>query len=421
MDKVEFYINDADYSGQLISYRIRWSIFDGPGTMDAELSPVGKWQPAYKSKDKFLFIVSGKMMMRGYVDSWSRSWSKNGHSLRITGRDILAVLEDNCFLEPVPYPKPTNPAKKWRLEDIVKDVFNNMPSVKTKETPAYDFPGQNLDVLLYSFTSSAKNTLMKLPALTEVNISAGDTLFGFLSKILNSAGLYMYVEPGTVDIIIQSFYIPFDPREDNSSTNYGYDGEIGEDIRLPYQINHRNDGLGNVLALNLNCNRNRYYTYVKVLGSGNVEGSTVSQDANHNIIITSAFKQELWGLGEDDKDSIQHRFQVLTLNDVDETFWKKVPDRLTNNIGFVQARNVLQWNYTVPNHSLKNTNEPYFIGRSAMLWDDFLIDQDSGTKALDCLVTGVEYMGGKSEGQTTTISLIPKDMIDGFVNVSVLK
>jgi prophage tail gpP-like protein len=417
MDKVEFYINDTDYTGQLISYRIRWSIFDGAGTMDAEVNPIGEWQPRYRGKDKFLFIIGGKMMLRGYIDSWNRAWSKGNHSLRITGRDALSILEDSCFLDPVPYPKPTAPGRKWKIEDVVKDVFDNMPSVKEKEIASVIFTKQNLDVLTYNFTSSAKTTLKDLPALSEVKISAGDTIFGFLSKIINAAGLFMYVEPGTTDIIIQSFYVPFDPYENDNSTNYGYNGEIGEDIRKPYPVTHRRDGLGNVISLSLYNNRNRFFTYVKVLGSGNVEGSVI-QDENHNIRIDSALKQELWGISIEEKDIVQHRFSVLTVNDVDEMFWKKSPERLTNNIGFIQARNVLQWNYTVPYHSLENTNEPYFIERTAMLWDDYLIEQDGDTRTLECLVSAVEYVGGKTEGQTTTMSLIPKSFIDGFVNAT---
>lgn len=393
LDKIELYINAIDMSDLLVRYHVHYSMYDSVGSFEAEISPVrDRWVPKPLGKDTFLFKVCDKKMMKGYIDGFDFSTSKEHTTLHIRGRDILAVLMDNSFLFPSSYPKADTPNKSWTLEKVVDDVFTAM---RGTVPAAMGQPKQSLTGFYpnvepgYTYTTNAKAILKRLPSVSWLKVSAGETYFEFLSKLLNSSGLYMFVEPGTEKIVIHNFFLPT-----GEVPQYDYNGEISRSKLSPYEIHRTLDGVSNIKTLDIRSDRSNYYTYIKVVGSANSEGA----------VTTSGYvslKQELIGYA----NQSVNRFKVNVINEADEYIWKKIPEVLVYNMAFNQARTAFPWRATLANHSLPNTNEPYFINRTVEFFDEFLFGPDQGES---CFVTEVDFEGSKNAGQSTQLSFMPK-------------
>ena len=209
--------------------------------------------------------------------------------------------------------------------------------------------------------------------------------------------MYMFVEPGTRTVVFHSFY-PSKTKGKSNGTNFGYDGNpLQADI--PYTIQHTKNGVGNVKNLDVACDRSKFFTYIKVVGSSNSEGSLYFQGLKPG----SYLKKELTF----NASSVPRNKTVVRTED-DEMIWNRIPEIMTYNQAILQAYYTFQWRYTLPNHSPPHMDEPYFINRTADLWDEYVL---GNADEEPCFIMSVEFSGSKTEGQSTSMQLLPKRYI----------
>ena len=399
-DKVEFYLNNQSYP-YLKSYLIRYDVLAGASEFSVETSRDAKIYPVVK-ETPFEWRINGKTVMKGFVDKIETSYRKGSFSQTFSGRDMMQIWLDNYILFPKIYEGKT-------LQYIIDDVWNTSKSVSVVKVVDVQNPSTRKDVKLanpmelypvtYKVTERAEVLLKKVGTFSLVRTDFGQTIFEFVSNLVNSIGLYLYNVPGTDVILIDRL---FDP--DSTLISYDSTGSLIKDP--PYPIRNIPGKECNVIECNYTMDTAGFYKYFKIVGQAESE-MTLSADTGNFDNAKSMLRIDK--IESDNRGSGDYlsgykglkRFKTVNLNSVDLNVWSKAREQLVNNALVAQARELYNFKYTVMGHS-KDGGDPYYVNRLCTVEDQFLIP-DFGSVSM--MIYRVEFEGSKDRGRTTKLEL----------------
>jgi len=351
------------------------------------------------------WTINGKSVQSGFLDKIETSASRNAHSYTISGRDRCQVLTDNYVLSPKTYKDKTIKeivTDVWSTSSKISKIKNAAPTTGVVTERILTKP-MELPVLNFFYTTSADKLIESNGSIKLMKSDYAQTIFEFLSDILNSAGLFMYHIPGTNDVMIHSI---FDSDSPNVSWNiYGNQAEdkpykinnVGE---LFYLGNNRNSN-NNVISSYRTKDLTKYYSFFRIVGQAEstvpVFGSFSDETIKNNIQIETIR----------DKYAGINKFKIVDINTVDSSYLKNYK-KLINNELLNQERAYESFRYTVQGHSENGTN-PYRVNHLVDL-NDTTYSYSTETKR----VYSLEYKRSKEQGTTTELTLCnpsPKGMI----------
>ena len=413
-DDVKLIISGSNDRILIKSYSIRTDIFNAVSDFDADVmaweaeSSEDGYQATATSNpgaiDRFIgtgaleyeWTINGKSVQSGYLDKIETSTSRGAHSYTISGRDRCQVLTDNYILAPKTYTDQT-------IKSIVSDVWStsskitqtkNIDPVSGKETINKLANPMQLPAMNFFYSASADKLIATAGNVKLMKSDYAQTIFEFLSDILNSAGLFMYHVPGSQDVMIHSIF-------DSDSPNVSWNIYGNQATDKPYLVNNIGElfGLGNnrsatnnVLSSSRKRDLTKYYSFVRIVGQAEstipVNGSFSDETVKNNIHI------------ETKRDNYRgiNKFKVVDLNTVDSSFLKGYK-KLINNELLNQERGYETFRYTVQGHS-ENGTTPYRVNHMVDL-----NDTSYSWSTEDKRVYSLEYKRSKEQGTTTELTL----------------
>lgn len=437
IDKVELYIN-----GNLIeyvrSYSILSDLYSVVNSFTADIffrTNVGDSEKDRVQIDDILssgdrtyeWYINGVPVQTGFLDKVDEQYSKGVHTMTISGRDRSQVLVDNYLLSPKTY---TNRTIKY----IIDDVWNTSKSISSittvdpndvnkKKTKALANPIY-LPELNFKYSAIADEALRASSKIASYKVDYGQTLHGCFSDLLNQAGLYMYNEPGTSNIIIHKI---FNTR--SSLVSWNADGSVCKDE--DYEINNALDirplftgsrlgyGVGKPGNNVISCNRTRdttgSYRFFRIVGQTESElqvfGSFDKEKVKNPLVLEylGSDSAEL-PLGRPILSGGINKFKVVDVNSIDLSTWKTGQADLLNNELLQQLRERETFKYTLAGHSPKG-DAPYRTNRTAVVNDATYDLNSTGLK----LVIACTFAGSKDAGTTTELELCNRSPDDGWV------
>lgn len=436
-DKVELRLN-AKSVRNLISYSLRYDIFEGAASFTAEID--FDWiLPLQAYIVNFEWFINDEKVMVGFLDKVEKSYSKNSKSMTISGRDYCSILIDNYIIAPKTY-------ENKSIKDIISDVIINNSSVtKTKwyadvnsltgpyqyiksKTPLYVstptifspermMAGDPISATFYEleyanaetykqlrnaaiiwYSRVAENQMAKIGKLVQVRSDYGQTLFDFINDMCNTAGLYLYNPAGTNTILVHGWNTP-----DSDPVGYTKEGEVSTDKPYPITNRSKDSGGNNVISCTFTEDISKFYNFIRIVGQTQAE---TTLDAGTGIYLTKPNELQIEKIIGLDAKGFRGlgsfygptKFLTKETNAADLNIWKKTKDSLMNNQVLEQNRKLYSIKYTVAEHSPSGST-PYYTNHLVNINDD-LIPMTNAT----FLVYGVEFSGDKNQGRRTTLT-----------------
>jgi hypothetical protein len=206
----------------VISYTVKYDMFQGAGVLDAEIDP-SIVIDLTAGQIQFEVRINDQAMMLGFLEKVNRTHSKGSKTQSVSGRDMMQVLIDNYIMQPQVYPgKPEAANSKtdlWgdssqdasiTIHNMILNVWNS--SKQLNSTASVNEQGKagtpsliSLSLPTIDFPQYADNAVSrKTYPIKKARTGHGQTMFEFFSQMLNSLGLYMYNVPGSNVILIHS-------------------------------------------------------------------------------------------------------------------------------------------------------------------------------------------------------------------------
>jgi len=311
-------------------------------------------------------------------------------------------------MEPKVYNAIAGSNKKYSFKDIINDVFDKS-LYKTRPFPP---------LVTLSFTTAAQAIINTVKTFNEVRSTPGDTVFGFISNLANQLGLYLFCQPGTSNIKLQSFYI----LALDASSNFGFDGENqGEfDIITPYYLysvkGENNTGYGNIISRTITSDLVGYYTRIKIAGNASQEEAQASRSASGQLYWgtkNNLHKTIRSTKAQGDLPAAQgylNKFKYHVINDGDYNTWAYASNNMIYNLTLQQQKTALDARYTVIGNTFNRV--PYFIGRTVTVEDT---GSAIGDNIREYFIYSVELSGDKNSGQTSTLGMLDRKATLDFV------
>jgi hypothetical protein len=401
------------------SYDINYDMFQGAGQFSADVDHT-KMIDITRKAISFEIRIDDMPMMIGFLEKVGRSYSKGQLSQTVSGRDMMQVLIDNYIMQPQVYPG--KPEKVNSLQELfgdssaqkaisITDLINNiwLSSKTIKGTASVDLGGkigvveavEALNLPAIDFPNYASNAAdHKLFEIKRIRTGHGQTMFEFMSHLLNGLGLYMYNVPGTNKILIHAIQA--------SAPVISYDRACIKIDDKPYAISNVAGSPGNnVISGKIDMDCTEYYKFLRFVGQCQSEDVLESDSGPSYLIVERIESGDVFKGYTGTK-----KFKCTTLNLLDNNVWLKEQDRLINNEFMQQNKRLYGFQYTLSGHS-PDGHTPYFFNHAAVVSDDYMHMNNQ-----TLLTHAVQFKGSKSEGQTTVLSLYSPSEIPKMISYS---
>jgi len=341
---------------KLRSYSCKRDIFSGAGTIEMEI----EWSVQVNvavSPITFEFQINGFTMMSGWIDRVSISYSKGSRVLKLYGRDAMQVLHDNFVLTPKFYQTTTAglqttgpdgqfyPLNKKTVSGVLADVVQDVWEGSKAVFPNHDgIELLSLPELKFEWTSTAIDASKKLATVKKVRSTHGQTLFDFISTLVNPVGIFMYAKPvNTDDQQVIVFHKVTGP--DDELVSYGVDGSPVQDSVLKsgnYFIQNlvpgtepttglpNKSGQNNVISCEFTQDATDYHKWIRLVGQSESEYDQAPTVVNGTFqTVRSVLVAEAIESGSPDKGyQGLTKFKVAGVNAVDDNVWKNTKQQL---------------------------------------------------------------------------------------------
>ncbi len=438
-DTFKIIIANNDVTRFVKEFSIASHLYGGASTFEAKIEDfdVNLTQQVY---DYWVFI-NGKNVQNGFLDSFNVRFNENeGTERKVQGRDAIQILMDNDCLYDTEYNDATideifDQLLYGLIGTTLSSGFGKYPSSLISQVylqgsyyPSKNLLAQNGGItnlffgagyrnFSLSYSSKAQELLQyKTPKeyrFSYAKPTFGESIFDFLSKLLNQIGLLIR-------------HVPDQPLSGQAA--YGSIFYIDTYLNPgpgPVINNYQsfdNISKNNIASMDFTESTKDFYTFVKLVGNAAHEEEGKSDVPTPTSKVPTPYNsgtQKSWlksealalytdpnpkKAGSIDLSQLPYqglkKFKASTVDCADVNTWTNYADRLINNVMITQGRKLYDLKYKLTGWAPWGSSIPFLYNTLATVNDEIL-----GFNNTSMLISDVTYDYSLSGGAKTTLEL----------------